>query len=60
MDDEAALRDKLRKIEALLAGAATVGEKAAVGAAAERIRAPLRFYLRRSPMPSSSHIQVKL
>jgi hypothetical protein len=41
MNDEAALRDKLRKIEALFAGAATTGEKAAAGAAAERIRARL-------------------
>lgn len=32
------LREKLRKIEALYAGAATAGEKAAAGAAAERIR----------------------
>ncbi len=32
------LRDKLRKIEALFAGAGTAGEKAAAGAAAERIR----------------------
>lgn len=36
------LRDKLRKIEALFAGAATPGEKAAAGAAAERIRARLK------------------
>jgi hypothetical protein len=36
------LRDKLRKIEALFAGAATVGERAAAGAAAERIRDRLR------------------
>ena len=43
MNDEAALRDKLRKIEALFAGAATAGEKAAAGAAAERIRAPSRL-----------------
>jgi hypothetical protein len=42
MNDEAALRDKLRKIEALFAGAATAGEKAAAGAAAERIRIRLR------------------
>ena len=35
------LRDKLRKIEALFAGAATPGEKVAAGAAAERIRARL-------------------
>ena len=40
--NEATLRDKLRKIEALFAGAATTGEKAAAGAAAERIRARLR------------------
>ena len=32
------LREKLRKIETLYAGAATVGEKAAAGAAADRIR----------------------
>ncbi|MBL8661113.1 MAG: hypothetical protein JNM75_15350 [Rhodospirillales bacterium] len=42
MDDEAALRDKLRKIEALFAGAGTAGEKAAAGAAADRIRSRLR------------------
>jgi hypothetical protein len=32
------LRERLRKIEALFAGAATAGEKAAAGAAAERIK----------------------
>jgi hypothetical protein len=32
------LREKLRKIEALFAGAATEGERLAAGAAAERIR----------------------
>ena len=42
MSDEASLRDKLRKIEALFAGAGTEGERAAAGAAAERIRARLR------------------
>lgn len=42
MTDEAELRDKLRKIEALFAGAGTPGEKAAAGAAAERIRERLR------------------
>ena len=42
MNDEDALRDKLRKIEVLFAGAATAGEKAAADAAAERIRARLR------------------
>src|ERR1035437_4116490 len=38
---EARLRDKLQKIEALFAGAGTAGEKAAAGAAADRIRALL-------------------
>ena len=41
MSPEQNLRDKLRKIEALFAGAATAGEKSAAGAAAERIRAHL-------------------
>ena len=36
--DERELREKLRKIEALFAGAATAGERAAAGAAAERIK----------------------
>jgi hypothetical protein len=40
--DEDILRDKLRKIEALFAGAATPGERAAAGAAAVRIRARLK------------------
>ena len=40
--DDADLRAKLRKIEALFAGAKTPGEKAAAGAAAERIKARLR------------------
>ena len=35
MKEDAALREKLRKIEALFAGAATTGEKAATGAAAQ-------------------------
>ena len=38
MQSEDQLRDKLRKIEALYAGAKTAGEKSAAGAAAERIR----------------------
>lgn len=41
MTNEQVLRDKLRKIEALFAGAATAGEKHAASAAAERIRARL-------------------
>ena len=42
MSSEQILREKLRKIEALFAGGATEGEKAAAGAAAERIRARLK------------------
>jgi hypothetical protein len=42
MTTDTRLRDKLHKIEALFAGAATAGERAAAGAAAERIRARLR------------------
>jgi len=38
---EVGLREKLRKIEALFAGATTAGEKAAADAAANRIRARL-------------------
>ena len=38
MSSEEALRAKLRKIEALFAGAGTEGEKLAAAAAAERIR----------------------
>lgn len=38
MQDEDALREKLRKIEALFAGATRAGEKAAAQAAADRIR----------------------
>jgi hypothetical protein len=41
MTPEQIIRDKLRKIEALFAGAATPGEKAAAGAAADRIRGRL-------------------
>ena len=42
MAPEDELRDKLRKIEALFAGAKTPGEQAAAGAAADRIRARLK------------------
>jgi hypothetical protein len=41
MSIEDRLRDKLLKVEALLAGAATSGERAAAGAAAERLKAKL-------------------
>jgi hypothetical protein len=39
MIPEQILRDKLRRIEALFAGATTPGEKAAAGAAADRKQA---------------------
>jgi hypothetical protein len=42
MNEEDILRDRLRKIEALFAGASTPGEKAAAGAAAERLREKLK------------------
>jgi hypothetical protein len=46
---EADLIDKLRKVEALFAGATTPGEKAAAGQAADRIRARLRQTERQEP-----------
>jgi hypothetical protein len=49
MSSEGELRDKLRKIEALFAGAGTAGEKAAAGAAADRIRARLARIEREEP-----------
>jgi hypothetical protein len=49
MSDESLLRAKLRKIEALFAGAGTAGEQVAAGAAAERIRARLRESERAEP-----------
>ena len=42
--DEKELREKLRKIEALFAGAATPGERDAADAARDRIRARLREF----------------
>ena len=41
MSTESHLREKLRKIEALFAGAGTAGERLAAGAALERVRARL-------------------
>jgi len=41
MTTEAELRERLRKVEALFAGAKTAGERVAAGAARERIRARL-------------------
>ncbi len=47
--DERELREKLRKIEALFAGGATEGERAAAGAAAERIRERLKAQASKEP-----------
>ncbi len=50
MSSEAHLREKLRKIEALFAGAGTVGERIAAEAALERVRARLAELERRDPV----------
>lgn len=50
MLSEERLREKLRKIEALYAGAATAGEKFAAGAAAERIRRQFETASRKEPV----------
>lgn len=47
MSGEAQLREKLRKIEALFAGAGTAGERIAAEAALERVRARLAELERR-------------
>jgi hypothetical protein len=47
LSGEAQLREKLRKIEALFAGAGTVGERIAAEAALERVRARLADLERR-------------
>jgi hypothetical protein len=49
MSRESQLRDKLRKIEALLAGARTSGERLAAEAALERVRARLNERGRQDP-----------
>ncbi|HYF06498.1 MAG TPA: hypothetical protein VD970_02675 [Acetobacteraceae bacterium] len=49
MSDEAALRERLRKIEALIAGAGTAGERAAADAALDRVKARLAEQARRDP-----------
>jgi hypothetical protein len=49
MSTESQLRDKLRKIEALFAGAGTSGERLAAEAALERVRARLRELGRQDP-----------
>ena len=47
IEDE--LRERLRKVEALLFGATTVGEREAAGAAAERLNAKLAEASRLDP-----------
>jgi hypothetical protein len=49
MSSEARLREKLRKIEALFAGAGTAGERMAAEAALERMRARLAEEARKDP-----------
>jgi hypothetical protein len=49
MSTESELREKLRKIEALFAGAGTVGEKLAAEAALARVRARLDEIRRHDP-----------
>jgi hypothetical protein len=49
MSTESQLREKLRKIEALFAGAGTAGERLAAEAALERVRARLAELGRRDP-----------
>ena len=49
MSTQSALREKLRKIEALFAGAGSAGERLAAGAALERVRAKLAGMERQDP-----------
>ena len=57
MTDEAQLREKLRKIEALFAGAGTAGEKLAAEAARQRVRARLAE-LERSYQPIETQFSL--
>jgi hypothetical protein len=49
ISEETQLRDKMRKIEALFAGAGTEGERVAAGAALTRVRARLAALQRDAP-----------
>ena len=49
MADTDGLQERLRKIEALMAGAGTPGERDAAGAALERVKARLAEQARRDP-----------
>jgi len=57
MSNESQLRDKLRKIEALFAGAGTSGERLAAEAALERVRARLTELRRQDP---PAELQISL
>ena len=57
MSSESQLRDKLRKIEALFAGAGTSGERLAAEAALERVRARLNELRRQDP---AAELQISL
>jgi hypothetical protein len=57
MVTQAQLRDKLRKIEALFAGAGTAGERLAAEAALGRVRAKLADLERREP-PSEIQFSI--
>jgi hypothetical protein len=57
MSTESQLRDKLRKIEALFAGAGTSGERLAAEAALERVRARLTELRRQDP---AAELQISL
>ena len=57
MSSESQLRDKLRKIEALFAGAGTSGERLAAEAALERVRARLSDLRRQDP---PAELQISL
>jgi hypothetical protein len=57
MSPEEQLRARLRKVEALFAGAATPGERLAAGAAIERIKARLQEARRRA---ASVELQVSI
>jgi hypothetical protein len=57
MSSESQLRDKLRKIEALFAGAGTSGERLAAEAALERVRARLTELRQQDP---PAELQISL
>jgi hypothetical protein len=57
MSSESQLRDKLRKIEALFAGAGTSGERLAAEAALERVRARLTEFRQQDP---PAELQISL